>query len=477
VVRRLGWLAPIAVAAVAAAGAPVSAAATGALVAVGVVLWASRRPGWALAALAVVLPFGPSLYAWLYARGAPRMAVRPLGGIKEALAIGVVVAGVRAARAAGRRPDAVDAVVAAYVGAVTLHLLIPGVVADGHAPVLRFPDRLLGWRENAGWALLFLGARHAPVGAAARRRWAQAATVAAGVYQYLFQGAWRDFVVRTLQYPRYLAEVLNSPGVLKGFFEWIEIRPPRAGSVLYSAFSLGDYLLVALALCLDRLAARRARPGAVVLAALAAAGVVVSFTRAGMLGALAVAFVALRPAPGRPRAGRVRLALACAAVLVLAAPGLTDTRVTGRHGGARSGSEHVTEIRRGIEALVRHPLGSGLGTGAGTGTRLGAAGSLIADNTVIGVGNELGVVTMVVFVGVLLVVLARLHAAKDGGDPLGRAMWGAMVGLTVAGMFHHVFTDYAVAWTAWSGAGLALSAAARAPARTRRGPPLPSAPR
>jgi hypothetical protein len=457
-------LAPPVVALVAAGGAPVSALATAAVVAAAVVVWAARQPGRALAALAVVLPFGPPVYAWLYAEGVPRMAVRPLSGVKEALAVGVVIAGLRAARAAGRRPDAVDVVVLAYVAAVTVHLVVPGVVADGHAPVLRFSDRLLGWRENAAWALLFLGARHAPLDAADRRRWvrvavgAAAVVAACGVYQYAFGPSWRNFVVDTLGYPRYLAEVLNSPGVLKGFFEWIEIRPPRAGSVLFSAFSLGDYLLVALAIGLDRLGHRRARPVAVPLAALAAAGVVVSFTRAGMTGALAVAFVSLRPAPGRPAAARVRLALACAALLVLAAPGLADTRVTGGHGGARSSSEHVTEIRRGIETLVRHPLGSGLGTGAGTGTRLGAAGSIIADNTVIGVGNELGVVTMGLFAALWAVVLGRLRRAAAAGDRLGRPAWAAMVGLVVSGTFHHVFTDYAVAWTTWSAAGLALGA-------------------
>jgi 4-amino-4-deoxy-L-arabinose transferase-like glycosyltransferase len=88
---------------------------------------------------------------------------------------------------------------------------------------------------------------------------------------------------------------------------------------------------------------------------------------------------------------------------------------------------------------------------------------IISDNSLLQVGNELGVVMMVFFIVILVVTLRRL-AKTARGDPENDLAAGAMLailGLIVSGQFHHVFQTFAVSWLVWGMAGLGLAAAAR----------------
>ena len=58
------------------------------------------------------------MLAQLYAWGAPAQLVRPMTAWKEALAIGVVIAGVRGYRAGSRRLDGLDKLALAYIAIV-----------------------------------------------------------------------------------------------------------------------------------------------------------------------------------------------------------------------------------------------------------------------------------------------------------------------------------------------------------------------
>ena len=151
------------------------------------------------------------------------------------------------------------------------------------------------------------------------------------------------------------------------------------------------------------------------------------------------------------------------AALALLVPVVGKSRVSGAQGGSASATAHTHEFAHGLTALTRHPLGTGLGTAAGTGQRFQIAQAVTSDNSVLQVGNELGVAMMVLFILLYIEVLRALGAAAseapDGALP--RGMQAVMIGLAVVGMLHHVFVYLPVAWIAWGGAGLALGIAER----------------
>src|SRR5437763_5778676 len=79
-----------------------------ALLGFGAVLVAAKRPDLSPLGLIVFLPFQGLLLATAWAWGVPVSVVRHLGAWKEALALGVILAGARNVVATGRRLDAID---------------------------------------------------------------------------------------------------------------------------------------------------------------------------------------------------------------------------------------------------------------------------------------------------------------------------------------------------------------------------------
>src|SRR6266511_2249635 len=156
----LAWLAPFAVAAFVVVASPSQLdTAVAALVGLAVVVLVARRPDVGLLALIALLPFHSFFLSWIYALGAPESIVRPLGAWKEAVTIGVIVAGVRGLRSRGRRLDRLDFVGLAYVAVVAFYALVPRLFAAS-APT-GANERFLAFRASAFFVLLLLAARHA----------------------------------------------------------------------------------------------------------------------------------------------------------------------------------------------------------------------------------------------------------------------------------------------------------------------------
>jgi len=133
-----------------------------------VVLIAARRPDLSLLGLIIFLPFQGLLLSKLWAWGMPTSIVSHLGAWKEALALGVIVAGVRNLLATGRRLDTVDRLALAFVAFTLLYAAVQTAIVP-EAPSAS-NVRLLGFRETSGFVLLLFGARHAPLGPAFGRR-------------------------------------------------------------------------------------------------------------------------------------------------------------------------------------------------------------------------------------------------------------------------------------------------------------------
>jgi O-Antigen ligase len=507
------WLVPLAVAGFVVVASPSGLEqAVAALLGLAVVVFTVRRPDLGLLALIALLPFHAILLAWVFAAGVPGSIVRPLGAWKEAVAIGVLVAGIRGFRAAHRHLDRLDIAGLAYVAVVAIYGLFPSIAslptptaaafsAQGLRAILEevftasvptfTSERFLAFRASAFLVLLLFAARHAKLPAnflprALRVAMAVGGVVAAiAVFEFFFSDAWNDFVVNKVQYTNYQRAILD---VIP--FDFYDIRfygviggqkIVRVGSVFFSPLTLGFYLLVPFAAAADRIARQGLRGAAAGCFLLTGAALLFSQTRSALIGALVVAVIVLVPTRAHLVQRRLQFAFVLVAVLLVALPvaaatGLSERATTPKSGDERSGVDHLTGLSNGVDAIAHDPVGGGLATSAGTGQRFDKSNTVISENYYLQVGIETGVVGIFTFVALTVVLLRRLKRAvpdtlAEGGGAI-RAMGLA---LAVGSLFLHTWNDFAVAWTFWPLAGAVLGLAV-ARAREREAPSLPAQP-
>jgi hypothetical protein len=437
-----------------------------AVLALATVVVLSRYPGASLVALVWFLPFQIPLFSFLYHHGVPAGLVRPFGALKEALGIAILLAAARAIRAERRRLDALDKLVLAFVAALVLYLVAPMVVSTAGLYSESFTTRLLGFRVNAGFLLLMFAVRHAPIDARWRRRFMASVLAVAAVfagfalYQYASPGSFTDFIFDPLGIPYYHLEVLeeSSDSVVQ-LVRWTLARPVRVGSLFVGPFEFADFMLIPAGLLLARLARRGARAIDVALLIAVGAAVFASQTRANLLGLGVMALLAMTPQRQRSFANQLRVIAIVLLAVAAFVPNFASSRLGGADEAGESTEGHVDELRGGMELIQDYPLGLGLGRAPSVAVREENAPVVISDNSILQVGNELGVVMMVFFV-VVLAVLLRGLLRRTRRDPANEFAAGGLlviVGLLVSGQFHHVFQFFPVAWLAWAIAGLGLS--------------------
>jgi hypothetical protein len=451
------------------------------LIALGVLLLAMRRPDRSLLILIVVFPFQGLLLAKLFALGVPGSVVRHMGAWKETLALAVVFCGVRSLVSSGRRLDALDKLALGFVAVTAIYAVFQTTIVPGSPSASNI--RLLGFRETAGFVLLLFGARHAPLGEDFPRRAARAlflvGTLVAvvGIFEALDSSAWNHFIVKTIQYPSYQTAVLGSaPANPNDIRIYASNGTVRIGSVFLDELALAWYLLLPLAIGVERVVRGRASAFDVLATAAIAAALLLTQTRSAIIGAAIVVLLSLPYAAGRGRHWRVRASLVISAVAMLAIPGAFATGVARRIENTTKKNNqdtagHVGGFWGGIDTMGQNPLGLGLGTGAGTGQRFNVATDIIPENNYLEVGDELGIGPMLLFAVLTLTLLVWLgRAARRRAPPLVTAAWTAGIGLAVAAWFLQTWSSYPVAWTYWGLAGAMLTSA-----RQRASVPAPSA--
>jgi hypothetical protein len=462
-----------------------STALTG-LVAFCILLVAARWPHRSLIALIVLLPFQGFILAKLSGWGVPSSIVRHLGAWKETLALGVVLAGARNFIASGRRADALDRLGLGFVAIALVYLAVQHTILPS-APSSS-STRLLGFRQDAGFVLLLLGARHAPLPPGFLRRAGTAAFVVAAIvaciaiFSELDSSGWNHFVVRTVQYTRYEQAVLHTKPVnfydIRTYGSVGGIRILRAGSVFLNPLTLGFYLVLGFALGLERIARGQSRFLGLASLLAITAGILLTQTRSAIVGALVVALVALQPSSGRSRHWRVQLGLILAAIAIMAVPTALATGLSQRvttTTGYSDNAGHVTSFGKGVETVAQNPLGLGLGTSAGVGQRSASQVSnvVVPEDTYLQMGVELGIVGMLLFIALTVALVAKLRAvARRHPHYVVAAMAAAAAGISVGAFVLQPWTDFSVAWTVWGLAGVALGAGR---IRVRRPVPEPSA--
>jgi O-Antigen ligase len=476
------WLAPFAVAVFVVVAPSRLDLAVAALLGLAVVVFVARRPDVGLLALIALLPFHGFFLSWMYALGAPQSIVRPLGTWKEAVAIGVIVAGVRGLRSTGRRLDRLDLVGLAYVAVVAFYALLPRLFA-ATAPT-GANERFLAFRASAFLVLLLLAARHAVLPESFARRalrlvMAVGIVVAAiAVFEFFFPATWNDFVVNKVKYTVYEIQVLDvKPFNLFDIRYYGQIggqQIVRVGSVFLNPLALGFYLLIPFAVAIDRILRTRLRGVAAWCAVLTGTALLFTQTRAALIGAVVIGIVAIRPAAGRTPQRRLQFGLLLVAAALVALPVAAATGLSGRVTSPASGDEqtaadHVQSFWEGVHTIGDHPFGQGLATSAGAGQRFQTKSTVVAENNYLQMGIELGVGAMVLFIVLTVVLLRRLRAAVEWTADLGGGAVRAMgLALAIGALFLQPWGDLPTAWTFWSLAGAVLGmAAARAAASER----------
>lgn len=470
------WLVPLAVLyATTTWPMSVTTKATGAVMALGVFAWAVRRPGHALVALVVFLPLQAVGFGFLLALHVPRQVLRYGGGLKELLGASILVAAVHALHVGRARDgrthqlDAIDKALLAYVAVVSVYLVVPHLFTTFYvSPSLSV--RLLSWRADCGYVLLFFAVRHAPIPDTARRRFVKVLLAMAGValagalYQWLYPQSWSHLILNTGRQGDYEATVLGNSAttVTRNLGYLTNLNPLRVGSIFLSPFDMADFLLIPLAIFVERIVRNRGGWSSYVWCAVILVALYASRVRADAVGAVVIALLALIPAATRPVRARLRL---LGAVLIAAAvigPALVGTRFVNAEGGAQSNQVHVSELSGGVNTLVHHPLGLGIGDVAGVGDRFvlqqpgQAQGSFTVDNSVLQVGDELGVQALLPWLALLILVWLALGRAARKPDPFAGGVRLAFLAVLVAGMYHQVFLTYPVPWILWAAVGLAL---------------------
>jgi hypothetical protein len=387
--------------------------------------------------------------------------------LKEILALGILATALSAVHRGEEHLDGLDKALLTYVGITTLYVLGPHIFTS-FSVTHNWSARLLSWRADCGYVLLFLGVRHAPLPPRTRRTLTNVVfimgtlTVLVAIYQWARPDQWANFVLKTGHQTQYQVSVLHNDAAVtaRNLAYLTDHHPLRVGSIQLSPFDMADYLLLSFALAIERIARHERSRWTYLLCGGVLAALFASRVRADSLAAVIITIVALLPAPKRPTTARLRLIGAVCAAGVIVIPSLGGSRFTNGQGGAASNQGHIREVQHGLSELWHYPLGEGIGNVAGVGDKFvlsgGGQGAFTTDNSVLQVSGELGIQALIPWLIMLGLAWRALGRAARQGDAFAGGVRLALLGIVVAGMYHHVFLNFALPWTLWATAGLAL---------------------
>lgn len=468
------------------------------LIAVGLLSFLVRKPSRALSALVIGLPFSTIALAALLRMGLPASVVRSLGFWKEAMVLGIALAALRrvlnnrsADQSQRLKFDRADRFGFAYLALGTLYLLLPGLfVGSGPGAGLSFYARELGWRSDVLYVGLFLVVRHCGLTSEEVnrlfRQFVIVASVVAGVgiFEFFATNTWVRFVTKTIKLTDYELRVLRiaNPTYQEVYGSVGGHHFPRVGSVLLNYLDAGFYLVLALAIAVEFFT--RGRPGWFVRLGVPLISVALVFNqgRAALVAGVIAALLGLRTQIGRSVAHAERLGFALAIALVACIPLIASSGLAHHYVASQgSNTSHITSTRYGLQALSRHPMGTGLATGAGAGQLASLKGLettqtfIVSEDGYLNIGIQLGYAGLVLYVLALLYMVRALRpvpglnsASSYSGPAFGAR--NALIGLLIAGLVLQPFVSQVVDWPVFAlcGAGAAaLDCSRKAAAKER----------
>jgi len=245
----------------------------------------------------------------------------------------------------------------------------------------------------------------------------------------------------------------------------------RAFATMRGPNTLASYLLLPLAVVLVIWWQSRKQWWAAGSAVLMAAAIFATHSRSGWLGAAAMAatlaFVVL------PRAvlakwlkfGTVPAILLVGVVLWFATT-VPAVRLAVFHSGGNDPTESLTEgssdkhwqaAADGVAAIVREPVGTGVGSAGPASFYNTNNGALIPENYFVQIGQEVGVVGLALFVAISFALGRELWRARRSGL-WPQVLFASFIGINLINIFLHGWADDPTAITWWALAGLTLGA-------------------
>ena len=240
----------------------------------------------------------------------------------------------------------------------------------------------------------------------------------------------------------------------------------RIASTLRGANPLGAYLLIPIGLlCILILRGKRQRLyGGLLLATLVVE--FFSFSRSAWIGA-ALTIVTVLALSLRTERARKLFALAAGGLVVLAAIAALalHNNVTfenyvmhTQHNSAvtsTSDQGHAAALKNGVHDLIHEPQGRGTGTAGPASVYNGNHPVRIAENYYAQIGQETGLIGLVLFLLINVGVGYLLWCRR--GHPLALSLFASLIGISVIGLFSHVWTDDTIAYVWWGLAGIAMA--------------------
>lgn len=245
-----------------------------------------------------------------------------------------------------------------------------------------------------------------------------------------------------------------------------KITYQRVQSTLRGANPLGAYLVVIIsAISVLIVAAKRLRWWLAGIFVLCCIALVVTFSRSAWIGIIAAASWLIWVSATSYTARRVLLVAGSVAILTFVAVGyaLQDNDRfqnvffhTDEHSAAAESSNagRMNALQAGVQDIVSQPLGRGTGT-AGPASVYNDHPARLAENYYLQLGQEVGVIGLVLFAAINLLVGLGLWWRRQ--ELLPRVLLASLIGITVVNMLSHAWTDDTLAYIWWGLAGAALA--------------------
>lgn len=252
-------------------------------------------------------------------------------------------------------------------------------------------------------------------------------------------------------------------GVKPMFFINEDITQPRIMSTLRDPNSLGAFLLLGILISFVTLLRNKMKKIHVVVGGLAGLALLLSLSRAAMLGAV-IASVALLFGTKIVSKVRKKQIVSVGLVTFLVLAGLMVVfkdssfvrskvlRINDTNSAVELDSDdyHVHFVKEGLQAVVEQPLGHGPGT-AGIVSISNSEGTFLTENYYIQIAYEIGVLGLIIFTLLYLGILRRLYKGNSSAQLL--CCLGIAYG--VMSFVMHLWSNEAVALQWWLLAGIA----------------------